>query len=292
MSINAPIETPYGNWESGWKDTWDEAHDLISANYSAGASPNATQTYSGGLFLIKRGVFTVDLSDVPPGTNIERAKLYLEYASGKNETASAIQAVIVDGTGVPLNDGGYDDMMLKTTWYGSLAIPAYANYLGQVRNIPFNAVGRAALEAAIGGTLQLGLRMSEDISDTQPDPGQQYFNWNTSYDMYVRINWLPGYVWVEGTKIAYIDNNGNKRTKEGTTTGTTGKIAGHHSVEGDYLHYIDSSGAERRILGSTTGLTGKQPSQISINTKSPMLGMHLCYIDSSGNERSFEGTAS
>lgn len=101
---------------------------------------------------------------------------------------------------------------------------------------------------------------------------------------------LGGYIWVEGTKFAYLDASRQKRLKEGALTGTTGKIPGHYGVEGDYLHCIDSSGAERRILGTLSGLTGKIPAQISVNTKSPMLGTNLCYIDSSGNERCFEGT--
>jgi hypothetical protein len=67
----------------------------------------------------------------------------------------------------------------------------------------------------------------------------------------------PGYGWAEGTKWAYIDADGVKRTQEGTLT----------------------------------GLTGKLPGQISVNTKSPMLGTHFCYIDSSGNERCIEGTS-
>ena len=52
---------------------------------------------------------------------------------------------------------------------------------------------------------------------------------------------------------------------------------------------IDDNGDERRILGSLTGLTGKLTSQLSINTKSPMLGTHYCYIDDTGAERCFEG---
>lgn len=90
-----------------------------------------------------------------------------------------------------------------------------------------------------------------------------------------------GYLWVEGTKLAYLALS--KLTKEGTTTGDTG-TAGYVWVEGTYLHYIDSSGDERRIEGSQEGATGKTGGHIWVeDTK-------IRYIDSSGNERYIEGT--
>lgn len=291
MAIIVPLITPCGNWSSGWKSTWDEAHDLTSANYEASSSPQASSTRGSTTFLIKRGVFTADLSSVPSETIIERAKLYLEYVGGRSEANETIYAVIVDGTGVPLNDGGYDEMEAKTAWLASIAIPPYTYWGGETKEIHFNGAGITALQAAIGGTLQLGLRMDHDISDTEPPTNaERYFNWALGYDMWIVLNWQPGYIWVKGTKIAYIDYNGDKRTKEGTTTGQTGTVAGHLWVEGDYLHYIDASLDERKILGSTTGLSGKTAGQISINTEQG--GTKFCYIDSSGNERCFEGTAS
>jgi len=100
-----------------------------------------------------------------------------------------------------------------------------------------------------------------------------------------------GYIWVEGTKFAYVGADCSKRLKEGTLEGATGKIASQPWIEGTKQRYIDSSGNERYIEGTLTGLTGKLPSQISINTKAPMLGTHYCYIDDNGAERCFEGTA-
>jgi len=101
-----------------------------------------------------------------------------------------------------------------------------------------------------------------------------------------------GYIWVEGDKLAYIGTDYTKRLKEGTLEGATGKEAGIHWVEDTKQRYIDSSGSERCMEGTLTGLTGKIPSQISINTKTPMLGTHYCYIDDDGKERCFEGTLS
>lgn len=97
-----------------------------------------------------------------------------------------------------------------------------------------------------------------------------------------------GFLWVEGTKLAYTDVGGIKRATEGILTGVTGKIAGHGSVDGIYQYYVDANGAVRKIEGTLTGLTGKLPSQISINMAQG--GTKYCYIDSSGNERCFEGT--
>ena len=99
----------------------------------------------------------------------------------------------------------------------------------------------------------------------------------------------PGFGWVEGTKLAYIDNDGLKRTQEGTDTGDNGTEEDIW-VDGTYQYYVDASGDVRRIEGTLTGLTGKLASQISINTKAPMSGTHYCYIDDTGAERCFEGS--
>jgi len=93
-----------------------------------------------------------------------------------------------------------------------------------------------------------------------------------------------GYIWIEGTSVAYIDSNEVKRTKEGTLDGATGQTAGHLWVEGNNLRYIDSSGSERYIAGSQEGATGKTAGHIWIEQTK------FRYIDSSGNERCFEGT--
>lgn len=100
-----------------------------------------------------------------------------------------------------------------------------------------------------------------------------------------------GFIWIEGTKIAYVDGAYTKRTQEGTLDGASGKVAGHAWIGATKLRYIDSSGNERYIEGVLTGLSGKIASQISINTNPAIGGTKFCYIDSSGNERCFQGTA-
>jgi len=90
---------------------------------------------------------------------------------------------------------------------------------------------------------------------------------------------LPsGYIWVEGTKLHYTDENFYGRFVEGADLGGT-HGQGYYWVEGVYLHYIDASGDERRITGIASGATGATPGHIWIE------GTYLHYIDANGDER-------
>ena len=93
-----------------------------------------------------------------------------------------------------------------------------------------------------------------------------------------------GYIWIEGTSVAYIDASEAKRTQEGTLDGATGQTAGHIWIEGDNFRYIDSSGNERYIAGSAGAASSQTAGHIWFE------GSELHYIDSSGNERYFEGS--
>lgn len=95
---------------------------------------------------------------------------------------------------------------------------------------------------------------------------------------------VGGFLWIEATTLAYTDENGQKRVKEGTKAGATGQTSGHVWVEGNNLRYIDSSGDERYIVGTLDGATGKTAGIMWIELSK------LRYIDSSGNERYIEGT--
>ena len=221
MSIIVPLNTP-GNWEKGW-GPWDTIHEAETANYNAGGGPSATATKGGtNSFLIKRGIFRADLSSVPPAATIYSAKLYMEYASGANNSGSTIYAALVDGTGVARNDSGYYEMLASATPLGVLLIehsvflPAF---VGIPKEIYFNSPGLALLQAAIGGSVDIGLRMDKDVSDTEPPSVQQnYFNFSMSeeWDFWIELNYgIGGYLWVEGTKLTYLDAYRNKRAKEG-----------------------------------------------------------------------------
>lgn len=59
-----------------------------------------------------------------------------------------------------------------------------------------------------------------------------------------------GYLWIEGTQLHYIDNDGDEWYAEGDTFAgsATGAVTGYIWISTDtYLHYIDSSGNERRF---------------------------------------------
>lgn len=96
------------------------------------------------------------------------------------------------------------------------------------------------------------------------------------------------YIWVEGTKLAYIDGSRQKRTKEGTLTGITGKLAGLSGIKPNDIHfyYIDSSGNGRKIAGTKEGATGKTSGQIGVNANYPT---KLAYIDGYGDEEHILG---
>jgi len=159
----------------------------------------------------------------------------------------------------------------------------------------FNERGIAYLESKRGGVARIGM-LATVFPPSSDSSGTCYVAYATNpLKTEIWINANPGYktpfyLWIEETKFAYIDASYTKRTKEGTLTGDPDGDPYQAWVYGDYQYYTDYLGKVRRILGTLTGLTGKAPYQISINTKSPMLGTHYCYIDSSGNERAFEGT--
>jgi len=91
----------------------------------------------------------------------------------------------------------------------------------------------------------------------------------------------PGYIWVEGTQLHWLDYGGNERSYEGTDTGTNSTVS-YFWVEGTYLHYTDSNGDERRKEGTAEGATG-------VTAGFWIEGTDLHYIDANGDERYIEG---
>jgi len=73
----------------------------------------------------------------------------------------------------------------------------------------------------------------------------------------------PGYIWIEGTSVHYIDADGAERAQEGTTTGATGS-KGYFWIEGDYIHYIDDDGDERFLPYAHVGTDPSEPGYIWI----------------------------
>ena len=70
----------------------------------------------------------------------------------------------------------------------------------------------------------------------------------------------PGHMWIEGTKLHYIDADGDERAEEGTDTTANG-TAGYIWIEGDAIHYIDANGDERYLpyehVGADSAVEGQ-----------------------------------
>ena len=210
--------------------------------------------------------------------------LVLKLNAGDSPTGSGT-VYVLNGNGADYDFG--DEI------YGWIAGRFSAEYLITSKDLADIIVGInyfniPASHINSSGYTVLCLVLAADYADTYTPSGSAKLQ---AYTGQLKLSG-GGHIWVEGTMFAYIDSSNQKRTKEGTLEGATGKIAGHIWVEGTKQRYIDSSGNERYIEGTLTGLTGKLPSQLSINTKSPMLGTHYCYIDDEGKERCFEGTLS
>ena len=141
-----------------------------------------------------------------------------------------------------------------------------------------------------GGYTVLGIVLDFDYTSTYKAGvhGAYIQSFYNSY-LYPFLYSETGFIWVEGTKFAYLDYFRTKRLAEGSLTGVTGKTPGHAPIDDIYQYYVDATGAVRRIEGALTELSGKLPSQISIN--SVQGGRKYCYIDGTGAERCFEGTA-
>ena len=205
------------------------------------------------------------------------------------DQGNSTSGVMKDATTLGDTVADYGDMLdlPESTIVGSWYAPAVSG-ADIFWFATFNEAGCDFLISKAGGIAKIAF-YSEDQPITPYE--RIWVNLYSDTNAFLLVNGLPGYIWVEVDNLAYIDAAYQKRVATGTLEGATGKTPGTHWVEGTKQRYIDSSGKERYIEGSLTGLTGKTSSQLSINTKSPMLGTHYCYIDSSGAERCFEGTA-
>lgn len=90
-----------------------------------------------------------------------------------------------------------------------------------------------------------------------------------------------GSVWVEGTELHWIDENGIERVYEGEHIGTpSGARPSSVWVEGTRLHYVDANGAERRSYATPS--LGSPPGRIG---SAWIEGDALRWIDQTGAER-------
>jgi len=289
---------PMGYYHNIGED-YEDVHDAEEADWSnadESRSMNGLWTY----YEIYRGLFTVDLTNFPVGENY--TQIYLRGYFNCRSTHKDVYAVIVDGRGIYGESGAFGIFEGRTTSLGQTLIPAGTEYAWYPIKIPFNAQGWSLLQEYTGSYLTLGIRIDQDIEAIAPiqDELQSCFLYKTIFGgityLWVEYDAIPRHIWIDkqnfkpaltGTKLAYIDDYGAKRTKLGTPTGVTGKQKWQIAVHDIYLEYIDyeyPSTNCRRIEGTLTGVTGKVPFQIGIN------GTKLCYIDDTGAERCFEGT--
>lgn len=317
-TTNCPTTTPRGDSYSGWHTDYNAVYNQDPA-YWISQSPShpavGEQTYAKiGVqdiwsYRIRRGLFGIDLSGLPSTIYVTEAKLVLPQARRGNfrepaePTGNTQYAVIVGANGIASGTSAFGDLRSRNGPLAMYPIPPDARWetIYDVE-IPFANSGIQWIQENAGnGDARLGIRTIRDIIAEPPGlPNTREtveLTVSTAGDnqLYLSVTYtaeeppvlLEGYIWVEGTNLAYLDGYRTKRVEQGDATGNTG-TAGHVWAEGDYLHYVDSSGNERRLLDSLTGRnTGKVAGQIGINYVEG--GTKLCYIDDTGAERCFEG---
>lgn len=269
-----------GKWVEAYNS--EESYDIMSGAKSVYLGNQASSDTHWSLYRVI-GYFSIP-SELPS----------LMYALIKSVGYMCLEfpthGYIYDATGLDLYSKATYSAMINLPpekLLGTYEIP-YGVTETEIWIATFNSTGLAFLESKKGTNAYIALWSDEQPPFPGNSPLLGYYRDGThSKPSTLCYNEVPGYIWVEGIYLAFLDVNRRKNLVEGSLTGTTGKIAGHTFVEGNYLHYIDDTGAERRILGILTGLTGKIPGQISINMSYPLYGRNLCYIDSSGNERGF-----
>jgi len=248
-----------------------------------------------------RGILLFDISSFEE--EITSAKLtFCGPPVYKNNTFSSLSPTVNVFQSAPASNnalvpGDYD--CLGTTPLATAI--SYNDWIGnsaERNEFIFNAAGIALLQVAQAGDgkVKLGTREATyEAPDNEPNYEADKILWFAAcsieagtfpYDrrpkLILNYEGQPGYIWVELTKLHYIDASSAERAFEGTDTGNNG-TAGYLWVEGTYLHYIDSNGDERRQEGTKEGATGKTSGQLWIE------GTKLRYIDSSGDERYIEG---
>ena len=89
-----------------------------------------------------------------------------------------------------------------------------------------------------------------------------------------------GSIWVEATKIHWLDSTSTEKSVEGELVGASGATAGSIWVEGEYFHYLDSTGDEYRILGDIAEVDcGGTIGSIWVE------GVNFHYVDADGDDR-------
>lgn len=234
-------------------------------------------------YRICRGVFKFDLSSLSPTEDI----FYAALQSSNYIASNPYEGCALDGTGLTGVVTDWGPIRLLTTVLGLASFPKGGSLGGTGYNpylIIFNAAGREFIKSKAGGTLTLALRTSQDIANIPPrhPPVDSYeeFYLHLYPNTTLLINVTGGYIWVEGTNFAFLDQWRQKQLYQGIKDGAVGVTPGYIWIEGTKLRYIDSYGDERYIEGELGGVTGI-PGQIFIGS------IWVGYIDANGDGRSF-----
>lgn len=144
------------------------------------------------------------------------------------------------------------------------------------RVITFNATGRSWIQK--GGTTKLFLRSSKEMVASPPTTVTEYINPRKTTAFLTITYTSAGFIWSEGDKLHFISEVREHQIK-GTALATA--TAGHLFVEGSFLHYVDENGRERKQLGKDTGHNASAGSEGQIWIDD----MWIYYVDSSLNVR-------
>lgn len=192
MAIVRAIVQPVGNWIKAWVGPdYSIGHDAATATW--GADPTHCTVGNSGLpyashFTIYRALFKVDLTSLPPSSVIDSAVLSVHRSWAQTDLVT-MEAVLVDGAGVPMDDSGYGTMLRRFTNCGSISIPAPFYTEGEDYQFALNPNGIAVLEAAAGGWAYFGIRLGSDINNIAPVPGQyKWWTFNYAADAEIAID--------------------------------------------------------------------------------------------------------
>lgn len=271
-SLFSPLGTNYAN-------VHDAANaDSLSDYNRYHARQRITPT---NVWRIERGTLFFSTESIPASATILSVILELNLITLETPTCDIV--IVFGDCNRPPVVSDYGALLDDTSSRGSQST-ANMTLDAWGASIELNSTGIG--EIVKGGSeywqTKFALRCSRDISN-QSSPVESSGIIASSVRFRITYTVEGGHIWIEGTKLHYIDAPGYERAFEGATTGITG-TAGHLWVEGTYLHYIDQNGDERRQEGTAEGATGVTSGQLWIEATK------LRYIDASGNERYVEGT--
>jgi len=170
-TVDLPLCNPYGAYQANHTNyaTLHALDTVTWASSAGGGSALAQNDYSTttSWYYISRALVFVDLTGLSAPCYISSATLVCPYTT-LWATHTDFYATLVDGTDIYGESGAFGLFRLRTTSLGELLIPIQTYSNGNACEIPLNSTGILQLEAAIGSTTTLGIRIDEEINATAP----------------------------------------------------------------------------------------------------------------------------